>query len=182
MQHVKKSFVAVILLLALVVAGIVVQEQFSAAAEQSPVPTDTEDAQASAVAVAAMESVFRIDYQEGQDAWLQRVCAISTPSGCTLLENSADLLWQRYQQEKTLVTASARPVEKAADTGQEQVWHVAIRLSAPLPGSNKTEDSAYVALVKGDQGWKFDRFLLQPEIDALISRQTPVPTGEGRKP
>lgn len=182
MQPVKKSFIAVILLLVLVVAGIVVHELFPAAAEQSPAPMDTEDTQASAVAVAAMENVFRIDYQEGQDAWLQRVCAISTPSGCTLLASSADLLWQRYRQEKTLVTASARPVEKTADTGQEQVWHVAISLSAPLPGSNKTEDSAYIALAKGDEGWKFDRFLMQPEIDALLSRQTPVPTGEGSKP
>jgi hypothetical protein len=57
-----------------------------------------------------------------------------------------------------------------------------ITLSSPLPGSNKTQDTAYVALVKTDGGWKFDRFLMAAEINALLTRQNTTGTpGVGGK-
>lgn len=40
----------------------------------------------------------------------------------------------------------------------------------PLPGGNKSEDEAYVLVVKTDRGWKFDRFLLEPEVQVLKDR------------
>jgi len=86
-------------------------------------------------------------------------------------------MWQKYVDSKTIVTAQVQAVEKAADIGTEQVWELAITLSSPLPGSNKTQDTAYVSLVKADTGWKFDRFLMEAEINALL-----LPLEGTRKP
>jgi len=44
---------------------------------------------------------------------------------------------------------------------------VTIQLSQPLPGSEKTQDEAYGLAVRENGVWKFDRFLLPQEIDAL---------------
>jgi hypothetical protein len=40
-----------------------------------------------------------------------------------------------------------------------------------------------VAVTKTDDGWKFDRFLLEPEIQAIIARQSITTTSvkEGKK-
>ena len=48
---------------------------------------------------------------------------------------------------------------------------MAVELSEPLPGSNKTQDEAYVLVVKEGDDWKFDRFLLEPEVQALQERE-----------
>jgi hypothetical protein len=44
------------------------------------------------------------------------------------------------------------------------------------------QDTAYVAVIKTDNGWKFDRFLLVPEIKAILARQalTVTPVKEGK--
>ena len=84
---------------------------------------------------------------------------------------------------KSVVTATTQAVEKVANNGSEQVWRMTIALSSPLPGSNKTQDAAYVVLVKTESGWKFDRFLMEPEINAILARQkiTSTPAKEGKK-
>ena len=88
----------------------------------------------------------------------------------------------KFQEGKADVTATVTPQEKVAETATEQVWKMLVALSAPLPGSNKIQDTAYVAVVKTDNGWKFDRFLLEPEIKAILARQamTVTPVKEGK--
>ena len=46
-----------------------------------------------------------------------------------------------------------------------------------------TQDTAYVVLAKTESGWKFDRFLLEEEINAILARgKTPTTTiEEGKK-
>ena len=107
---------------------------------------------------------------EGKDAWLNRFCAASTESGCALVRMGADRLWQKYQEAKAAVQAEVSALECVSSTAKEQVWRVAIKLSEPLPGSNKTEDEAYVLVLKTEDGWKFDRFLLELEVQVLKER------------
>jgi hypothetical protein len=58
-----------------------------------------------------------------------------------------------------------------------------ITLSSPLPGSNKTQDTAHVILAKTESGWKFDRFLMEEEINAILTREKSSPSmvEEGNK-
>ena len=131
----------------------------------------------------SVEQVFQVNYQEGIEAWLERICEVSTPAGCELFSAGADRMWEKYVDAKSVVTAASQAVEKVADNGSEQVWQMTITLSSPLPGSNKTQDTAYVVLAKTENGWKFDRFLMEAEINAILAREkTPTTTvEEGKK-
>jgi hypothetical protein len=132
-------------------------------------PLSPDDVEASAAATRALEAFYQIDTREGQEAWLGRVCALTTPSGCQFLRLGAGPLWEQLAAAQVKATATVTPEEKLSDTESEQIWRMRITLSQPLPGSDLTEDSAYVLIVKTDAGWLFERFLMAKEIEALQS-------------
>jgi hypothetical protein len=179
----KRNMIVAVILAVVLAVGILVIQNWPLRAEQGSAPSTSEDSLVSAAAVSATDKVFQVDYQEGKEAWLKRICEVSTPAGCQLLSAGADSMWKKYVDAKSVVTAAAQAVEKVADNGSEQVLRMIITLSSPLPGSNKTQDTAYVVLMRTDSGWKFDRFLMEPEINAILARQkiTSTPAKEGKK-
>jgi len=181
---VSKHKIVVAIILAVVIAlGILVIQYWPLRIDQVSTPSNSEDSLASVTSVSAVEKIFQVNYLEGKDAWLNRICEVSTLAGCQMFSAGADNMWQKYVNAKTVVTTKAQATEKVADNGSEQVWRMTITLSSPLPGSNKTQDTAYVALAKTESGWKFDRFLMEGEINALLARQknTSTPEEEGKK-
>ena len=179
-----KHNLAIAAVIGLVLAiGILAIEKWPLRGAQDSTTIPTEDIKASQAAVSAVGKIFQIDTTKSKEDWLKGVCAFSTPAGCTMISTGADRMWAKYVEAKTIVSAEVQPLQKRADNGSEQVWQVAVSLTAPLPGSNKTEDIAYAALVKTGDKWFFDRFLLQPEIDAiLVHQKTSTPaTGKGNQ-
>lgn len=180
--HLSKHHIILAITLAIIIAlGSLFVQYWLLRVEQSSTPTTSEDSLASSIAVSAVEAVFQIDYREDEATWLKRICDVSSPTGCQLFTAGADRLWKKFVAGKSIVTAKAQVIDKMADNGSEQVWQMTIHLSAPLPGSNKTQDTAYIALAKTDSGWKFDRFLMESEINVIRSRQesTGTPVREG---
>ncbi len=179
-----KRNLAIAAVIGLVLAlGILAIEHWPLSGTQDPTTKPTEDIKASQAAISAVEKIFQIDATKSKEDWLKGICEVSTPAGCTLITTGADRMWAQYVAAKTVIGAEVQPLQKLADNGREQVWQVAISLTAPLPGSNKTEEIAYVALAKTGDQWLFDRFLLQAEIDAILARQktsTPA-TSKGAK-
>ena len=168
----KRNIIVAIILAVVIALGILMIQALPQQPESQPPVSNQADTQASEAAVSALEAFFHVDYHSEKDTWLNEVCAESTPTGCQLISVGADSLWSKFQDGKADVTAAVIPQEKLAETDTEQVWKILIELSAPLPGSNKIQDIAYVAVVKTDHGWKFDRFLLEPEINAILTRPT----------
>lgn len=157
---VSKCNLIVAVILAVVIAiGILVIEIWPLHKEQGLTALTSEDSLVSTAAVAAIEKVFQVNYQEGKEVWLKRICELSTPAGCEVFSAGADRMWEKYVDAKSVVTAATQVVEKVADNGSEQVWRMTITLSSPLPGSNKTQDTVYVVLAKTEIFWKFDHFL-----------------------
>ena len=179
----KRNLIVAVILAVVIAVGILVIENWPLRTEQRSTVSTNEDSLVSAAAVTAIEKVFQVNYQEGKDVWLNRICELSTPAGCEVFSTGADRMWETYVDAKSVVTAATQAVEKVADNGSEQVWQMTITLSSPLPGSNKTQDTAYVVLVKTEGGWKFDRFLMEAEINAILAREkTPGTTvEEGKK-
>jgi hypothetical protein len=167
--HVSKSHIlAAAILTVVIVTGILVIQNWPFSSDQrTDQPTD-EDRLASSAAVSAIEKVFQVDYREGKETWLGRICEVSTPAGCQLFSTGAESMWQKYVDSKTIVSAQVQEAVKAADNGQEQVWELAVSISSPLPGSTKIQDTAYIVLQKTTSGWKFDRFLMEAEINVLL--------------
>ena len=176
----KRNLIIAVILAVVIAVGILVIENWPLRTEQSSAASTNEDSLGS---TAAVNAIVQVNYQEGKEAWLERICEVSTPAGCELFSAGADRMWEKYVDAKSVVTAASQAVEKVADNGSEQVWQMTITLSSPLPGSNKTQDTAYVVLAKTESGWKFDRFLMEEEINAILARgKTPTKTvEEGKK-
>jgi hypothetical protein len=163
----RKSLVALLALCVLVTVGIFAIN-FLSTNRPAPTPTPSvDDIQASSAVTAGVKAFFNVNYQEGKDAWLKRFCSTSSDAGCLFARSGSSALWKRYVDMKTVTTTEVTPLEKVKQTADEQVWRVSIKLSVPLPGSEKTTDEAYASAIREKAGWKFDRFLLDPEIQAL---------------
>ncbi len=178
----KRNIIVAIILAVVIALGIIAIQALPLHSGSQPSVSNQEDNLASKAAVSALQAFFHVDYRNDKETWLNDVCAESTPTGCQLITAGADAMWSKFQEGKADVTATVTPQEKVAETATEQVWKMLVALSAPLPGSNKIQDTAYGAVVKTDNGWKFDRFLLEPEIKAILARQamTITPVKEGK--
>lgn len=177
----KSNIFITIILAVVIVIGILILQNLPLQTKTPSYPEVQEDNFASSAGIDALKAFFTVDYQEGKDAWLNRFCALSTSTGCQFISIGSDPMWQKYLTSKTITAASITPLAKFAATDIEQVWQMKVSLSAPLPGSNKTEDIAYVAVTKTDQGWLFDRFLLEPEIKVIQARQKAYTVTAGGK-
>lgn len=173
MKDIKVSKRSLILtsLLAVVTAGMIfAAERWLLQREAPQVTPAAQDDLAAAAAVSGVQEIYTLDYQAGREEWLARICAVSTPAGCQLFTTGADMIWAGYLENSTVVEAEVTPVEKSVESASEQVWLVSIKLSAALPGNSKIEDTDYAVVVWTQEGWKFDRFLLDEEIDAIHDR------------
>lgn len=177
---VSKQWIAFALILVLLSVGgwYVVHTFVTGPGSATPTP-NVEDVQASAAVVAGVEAFFNVDYQKGQDAWLTQFCAAASEGGCQMAKLGAGALWKKYQAAKTVTSASVTLEQKVKQTASEQVWRVRIQLSAPLPGSAITVDTAYALAVNSSAGWKFERFLMPEEIKVLEQAATQPASGEG---
>ena len=163
----KRSLILIFLLIVLIPAAILAIK-YSDQIIPHPTPTPpADDNEASAAVVAGVKAFFTVNYEEGKGAWLERFCATSTQSGCLFAASGSASLWRRYTEMKTVTTADVAPKTLVRRSENEQVWLVTVQLSQPLPGSEKTQDEAYGLAVRENGVWKFDRFLLSQEIDAL---------------
>lgn len=168
----RKSIFAAIVLAIVLAFGIIAIQMLPFEVQQRGTASELEDQMASDAAVVAMQLFFNIDVDEGQATWLDGICEVSTDSGCELLSSGAEIMWAQYKENNIQTSAIVIPVGKISEKENEQVWQLRILLTKPLPGSNKTEDMAYVVMLKEDGIWKFDRFLLKPEIDSILSHRT----------
>lgn len=170
----KRNAIVIGLLVLVLTGGIFLLRHLTIQSEPALPQVPQDDLQASAAAERAVKAFFSIDYQEGLEAWQTRLCTLTTEGGCQFIALGSTSMWTRYLEEKTVIQADATPIKRLAATETEQVWQMKVSLSEPLPGSNKLEDTAYVEVSKTDTGWMFDRFLLEPEINAILARQNPA--------
>ncbi|MBI4928244.1 MAG: hypothetical protein HY835_10795 [Anaerolineae bacterium] len=134
------------------------------------------DEQASQAALAGAQAFFTLDYQAGQAAWAERLCAVSSAAGCSMHRDVIlPALWSGLETGQTITTAEVSAEEKVAQqTGPlgnvpMQVWRLNISLSAPWPVQNQplTRFPALALVVRENGEWKFERFLSEEEAGAI---------------
>lgn len=143
------------------------------------IQTGQDDSLAQNAAAAGAQAFYSVDYRAGQQAWLDRLCAISTQTGCVVYQNViAPNLWPAFEQAQTVTTVKVAVQEKV-DEGiaatragaPTQVWRLQVELSDPWPVQADPQTSfSALALVIQEQGdWKFERFLSEEEWRALAN-------------
>ena len=149
-----------------------------------PVLTNTPDDNqlAQAAALAGAQAFYTVDAQAGQQAWLDRLCAVSTQIGCIVYQNVIgpnSVAEVRRGQHDTRVLRSAswkwyrsRPLPSRGNAPM-QVWRMQIQLSAPWPMQPEpiTQFSALALVIQENGVWKFERFLTEEEIQASSYRR-----------
>jgi hypothetical protein len=141
--------------------------------------TADQDAAAQKAATAGAQAFYTVDYQKGQQAWLDHLCSVSTQTGCIVYQNViGPNLWSGLEQAQMATTVKVTVQEKVDEQIAEtrgnapmQVWRLQIELSDPWP-MQKEQQTVFsaLALVIQEQGeWKFERFLTEEELSALAN-------------
>ena len=139
--------------------------------------TDQEDTAAREAALAGARAFYTVDTSTGQQQWLNRLCTVSTQTGCTVYQEIiVPNLWNKLVEGKTVttvnVTAQEKIQEQVASTRNNapmQIWRLNIQLSSPWPVQKDpiTEFPALALVIKEDNAWKFERFLTDEELQAF---------------
>ena len=145
-------------------------------------PASQEDAAARDAAQAGAEAFYSVDYQKGQQAWLDQLCSVSTQTGCTVYQNViVPNLWSQLEQARTATTvqvsAQAKVQDQVASTrgnAPMQIWQLQIQLSAPWPMQTnpQTMFTALALVVKENGAWKFERFLTEDELKVYAPKDS----------
>ena len=139
--------------------------------------TGQDDSAAQKAATAGAQAFYTVDYQKGQQAWLDQLCSVSTQTGCIVYQNViGPNLWSSLEQAQTATTVKVTVQEKVDEQVAEtrgdalmQVWRLQIELSDPWPIQKEPQTVfSALALVIQEQGeWKFERFLTDEELSVF---------------
>ena len=129
----------------------------------------TAPSSAEAAARAGAEAFLSTDYEKGQSAWENAVCAVSSDDGCKVLKTSySPMVWPQVAAGSVRQFCQAASAKRTNDTpaaeGVEayQVWQVS--LSCTDPDGNKTSGDVNVVVVENaTSGWKFERLAFSEE-------------------
>ena len=105
---------------------------------------------------------------------MDELCRVSTQTGCVVYQNViVPNLWPALEDGQTITTVNAsiegKVSEQIASTRGDvpmQIWRLHIELSGPWPIQQELETSfpALSLVIKEDGGWKFERFLMEEEV------------------
>jgi hypothetical protein len=141
--------------------------------------TGQEDIAAQKAATTGAQAFYTVDYEKGQQAWLDQLCSVSTQTGCIVYQNViGPNLWSSFEQAQTATTVKVTVQDKVdeqiaetRDNAPMQVWSLQIELSDPWPMQKEPQTVfSALALVIQEQGeWKFERFLTEEELSVFSS-------------
>ena len=169
----KRRILIIVLAILLIIAVILVILKYTKGSLARAIGFDS----GRGAAVAGVEAFYSVDYQEGQDRWAARLCALSTEPACGFYQNTvAPFLWSDFEVSKSVITAKAGETvilaDEVAATREKapmQIWQVTVNLSTPWPqGNGQASFPANVLVVREESGWKFERFLLEDELAKYI--------------
>ena len=138
-----------------------------------------DDTAAQKAAAAGAQAFYTVDYQKGQQVWLDKLCSVSTQTGCIVYQNViGPNLWSGFKQAQTTTTVKVTIQEKVDEQIAEtrgnapmQVWRLQIELSDPWPMQKEPQTvfSALALVIKESGEWKFERFLTEDELSAFTN-------------
>jgi hypothetical protein len=143
---------------------------------QAGLPDDS-DLAASRVAVAGALAFYTLDVRQGQQAWLDRLCATSSQAGCAIFSNViVPAIWESLAADETLSTAEVSAEERvlarvapSRANAPVQVWRLQVQLSTPWPVQRTplTGFTALALVIWESDAWRFERFLTEDEVQAI---------------
>ena len=129
-------------------------------------PKSAPDAQAAAYALTAF---YTLDYTEPVGQWQGRVCALTTPDGCQLIQAFFTPTVRKVVEANQVKTGcTVQAIRLVEDKGDSRTWLVEVTLEKPWPGEKPTlQVYAEVARINGN--WLLNSILFDQEAAARFA-------------
>ena len=134
---------------------------------------------AGAVAEAGVEALLTVDFEDGVDAWLGKVCAVSTADGCQIAQamfaKGIQANLEKYQAGQVCEATARKMVSETAATDvapAQQIWAVEIQTSGW--GEVKSDITAAILVQEEDGNWVFESVLPLVPSEELWKMLTPT--------
>ena len=139
----------------------------------TPTPSQVSQSPDAQAAVKALTAFYTLDYTEPEAKWQARVCTLSTPNGCQLIQSLfAPTVRQVVETNRVKTGCIAQAVRMVENDGATHIWQLEVTLDNPWPGEKATTPVyAEVAQVNGT--WLLNRILFDQEAARF---QTPTAT------
>lgn len=140
-------------------------------------------------AIAGVEAVFTLDYEESEADWLERVCAVSTKAGCDMAKTFLAPSFSTLKVDAKAQTGSTAEALRLVEHGDEtdgvgddetvvyswQVWEVAVTLDTPWSEVEGQQMNNLFVQVTNEEGeWKFARILFDEETKRYAEENNDV--------
>jgi hypothetical protein len=134
--------------------------RFESASTTQPDPQSAPDSQ---VAVAALTAFYTLDYTEPVDQWQGRVCALTTPNGCQLIQKLyGPAVRQVVEANQAKTGCSVQALRLVEDKVDTRTWLLEVTLDSPWPGENPTTQ-VYAEVTRINGNWLLNRILFDQE-------------------
>ena len=148
--------------LMLITAGFIIVPRIPNLFAQEPIGMTAE-----AAARTGVEAFLSVDAKAGKTAWIDKVCQVSTPTGCKMVgEAFAPMLWPSVEKKNLRLdckTASASKVMALQEPSEAEIWE--LKTVCTNPNTGETDNSTTQAIVSktAEAGWKFERIRFDQE-------------------
>ena len=118
---------------------------------------------AEAAARSGAEVFFSVDAKLGQEAWENKVCALSTPNGCQMIKKVyAPMLWPSIEKLGLRLACKVTSAEMAQDLTQEnapatQAWKVTSSCTNLDTGETSGGAAKVFVSETAGAGWQLER-------------------------
>jgi hypothetical protein len=126
-------------------------------------------------AIAAVTAFYTLDYTEPVDQWQGRVCALTTPDGCQLIETLfSPPVHQVVETNQVKTGCTVQALRMVEDKGDTHTWLLEVTLNNPWPGEKSTTQ-VYAEVARTNGTWLLNRILFDQEAAARFGTLTPTP-------
>jgi hypothetical protein len=134
--------------------------RFEGASPTQSTSLSNPDAQA---AVKALTAFYTLDYTEPLIQWQSRVCALTTPDGCQLIQALFGPAVRKVVEANQVKTGcSVQAVRLVENKGDTRVWLLEVTLDKPWPGEKPTMQ-VYAEVTRINDTWLLNRILFDQE-------------------
>jgi hypothetical protein len=122
-------------------------------------------------------TLCNIDFESGQENYLEQICSTSTELGCVFFTNQVDQVWENlersYSAEKLVCEKNtSRFLEEGNQFGLSvQYWVVNLRGTTGWQ-ENSTDREYWLQVAEENSNWKLNRVLTSDEIAYYLAIDT----------
>jgi len=142
----------------------------------TPTPSDP----AQIAAVQGVEAFFSLDAQKGVDAWVDRMCSLTTKEGCAIYQVMLKKWAQKQMSDYPDLNnrATVEQVEFAGETtigdATYRLYRVVMHFSQPWDGMDGLEGdtlTAYALVQKDGDAWRFAAPLNEQDAQRYMPKE-----------